>query len=199
MEILIVAGFLGSGKTTLVLSTIERIVERTDKKVAIIVNDFGTIGIDSKVMEKFGLKVSELDGGCICCSLGTDLLSTIQILEENMNPDIVVIEPTGLADPDAIVHAMKHYPGNTPQRILSFVIIDVVRFPSVFKALSRPLSSQIRTADVILMNKIDAISSEMLASVEADIRSIDDSASIIAVSALNDINIDKVVDRIVNS
>ena len=69
MDMIVIAGFLGSGKTTLVLSAVKDIYERYGKKVAVIVNDFGTIGIDGKVMEKYGLQVKELAAGCICCTL----------------------------------------------------------------------------------------------------------------------------------
>ncbi|HOL06742.1 MAG TPA: GTP-binding protein, partial [Methanomassiliicoccaceae archaeon] len=164
MEMLIVAGFLGSGKTTLVLSAISRIIERTGKKVVIIV------GIDGKVMEKYGLKVAEMASGCICCTLGGDLLTTIQDIEDNIKPDLIVIEPTGLADPSAIVDAMQHYPGKPLERIRSAVIIDAARFPSIYKALNRPLTNQVKNADLVLINKIDAVTPDALSMVEAELR-----------------------------
>ncbi len=80
MRLIIVAGFLGSGKTTLLLETVGKLIERTGKKVVIIVNDFGTVGIDAKVMDKYGLKVTELASGCICCTLGPDLISTLETI-----------------------------------------------------------------------------------------------------------------------
>lgn len=199
MEMLIVAGFLGSGKTTLVLSTIERIIERTGKKVVIIVNDFGTVGIDGKIMEKYGLKVAELASGCICCTLGGDLLTTIQDIEENIKPDLLVIEPTGLADPEAIVAAMEHYPGKPLERIRSAVIIDAARFPAIFKALNRPLTSQVKSADLVLINKIDAVPPEALEAVKVDLRTLDADVPIIPVSALNGTNVDQAVDAMVAS
>lgn len=199
MEMLIVAGFLGSGKTTLVLSTIERIIERTGKKVVIIVNDFGTVGIDGKIMEKYGLKVAELASGCICCTLGGDLLTTVQDIEESIKPDLLVIEPTGLADPEAIVDAMKHYPGKPLERIRSAVIVDAARFPAIFKALNKPLTNQVKGADLVLINKIDAVSPEALEAVRADLRSLDAEVPIISVSALHGTNVDEAVDAMVVS
>lgn len=198
MEMIIVAGFLGSGKTTLVLSTIGRIIESTGKKVAIIVNDFGSVGIDGRVMQKYGLEVTELSSGCICCTLGGDLLVTIRDLEASFAPDIIVVEPTGIADPSAIVNAMETYPGRPAERILSTVIVDAVRFPIIFKALNRPLTSQVNNADLILINKIDAVTPEALKEVEATLRGMNPDKPIIAASALQGTNIDKVVAAMVS-
>jgi G3E family GTPase len=102
MDMIIIAGFLGSGKTTLILNTIGKITELTGKKVAMIVNDFGNIGIDGKVMEKYGLKVQELPRGCICCTLGPSFLDTVRTIHDKFDPDLVVVEPSGIADPDPI-------------------------------------------------------------------------------------------------
>ena len=199
MELLIVAGFLGSGKTTLVISAISRIIERTGKKVVIIVNDFGTVGIDAKLMEKYGLNVAELASGCICCSLGGDLLTTIQDIEEKIKPDLLIIEPTGLADPSAVVSALEHYPGKPLDRIRSAVIVDAARFPAIYKALNRPLTNQVKSADLVLINKIDAVSSDALNAVQADLRTVNPDVTMIAVSALKNINIDEAVDAMVAS
>ncbi len=160
MELLIVAGFLGSGKTTLVLSTIGKIIEKTGKKVVIVVNDFGTVGIDGKIMTKYGLQVKELASGCICCTLGPDLLQTIKDINEAIKPDIIVIEPTGVADPNAIVNAVEHCDGSLFKKITSVVIVDAARFHTILKALNRPLNAQLKSADLILLNKVDRVAPE---------------------------------------
>lgn len=193
MDMFIVAGFLGSGKTTLVLSIIGRFIERTGKKVVVIVNDFGTVGIDGKVMTKYGLQVKELASGCICCTLGPDLLTTVAEIEENIAPDLVVIEPTGLADPDAIVQCMAYYTGKKPA-IRSAVIIDAVRFQVIMKALERPLTAQVRTADLILINKMDAVDPAVLGDIEKALRAINPTKPIIPISATEGTNVDKVVE-----
>lgn len=200
MDMLIVAGFLGSGKTTLVLSTIKKIIEERKKKVVIIVNDFGTVGIDGKVMQKYGLEVAELASGCICCTLGPDLLTTIMEIEKNYKPDILLIEPTGVADPQAIVDTMDHYTGTPMNKITSVVIVDAARFPAIYKALNRPLTAQVKAADVILINKMDAVSPEALADVEKTLRGMIEGAKpIIPTSATQGTNLDKVVEAMVRA
>jgi G3E family GTPase len=197
MDMFIIAGFLGSGKTTLVLSVISRIIERTGSKVVIIVNDFGTVGIDGKVMAKYGFEVMELASGCICCTLGPDLLKTVRDVEENIKPDYIVIEPTGVADPQAIVECMKHYQGSALRSIRSAVVVDASRFEVIMKALGRPLTAQVKSTDLILINKMDTVDAAILQGIEGALRSINPDKPIIPISATLGTNVDKVVDVMV--
>lgn len=198
MDMLIIAGFLGSGKTTLVLSVISKIIERTGKKVVIIVNDFGTVGIDGKVMTKYGLQVKEMASGCICCTLGPDLLTTIKDIEESIAPDLIVIEPTGVADPDAIVQCMEHYQGAKLRSIRSAVVVDASRFQVIMKALGRPLTAQVKSADLILINKMDTVSAADLQGMEGTLREINPIKPMIPISATEGTNVDRVVDAVVS-
>jgi G3E family GTPase len=154
MDMLVISGFLGSGKTTMVLATVGRIIEVTKKKVVIIVNDFGKIGIDGKVMEKYGLSVTEMPSGCICCTLGSDFLETVRTVAEKFRPDLVIVEPTGIADPANIRDTMKLYRGPLGN-IKIVVVVDAVRFQLILKALTNPLKNQLNAADIILINKMD--------------------------------------------
>jgi G3E family GTPase len=176
---------------------VERIIERTGKKVVVIVNDFGTVGIDGKVMAKYGLNVKELASGCICCTLGPDLLQTVQDIESGIAPDLIVIEPTGVADPSAIVSAMEMYEGPGLNRILSAVIVDASRFDVILKALGRPLTKQVESADLILINKMDAVSGPEIERMSAALRNINHVKPIIPISATNGTNVDRVVDAMV--
>ena len=135
MDMIIIAGFLGSGKTTLILNTVGQITERTGKKVAMIVNDFGNIGIDGKVMEKYGLKVQELPSGCICCTLGPNFLDTVRTIHDKFQPDLVIVEPSGIADPDSILATMEHYQGRPLGKISTVILLDAVRFPLLVQAM----------------------------------------------------------------
>ncbi len=196
MDLLLISGFLGSGKTTMVLSTIERIIQRKHKKVVIIVNDFGQIGIDGKVMEKFGLEVREMPSGCICCTLGTDLLTTLRDVEEGFNPDLVIIEPTGVADPEAIHETLKLYTGSPIGTVRIVIIVDAVRYPVIVKALERPLKNQLKAADVIIINKLDQVDEAAIRSIEQSIRDMNLKTKIIPASATLGTNLDQVVDAI---
>ena len=193
MDLIVISGFLGSGKTTLVISTIGKIIEDTKKKVVIIVNDFGTVGIDAKVIAKYGLEVRELASGCICCTMGTDMLQTIEEIEASFAPDLIVIEPTGVADPDAIISTIRAYYKKPFRSMRSIIVVDISRFDLLLKALRRPLEAQLRSASLVLVNKIDLVNASALEKAEKEIRSIAPDVPIVFTSITNGTNIDRVV------
>ena len=197
MDLLLISGFLGSGKTTVVLSTIDEITKRKHKKVVVIVNDFGKIGIDGKVMEKYGLKVREMPSGCICCTLGSDLLTTLRDVAEAFKPDLVVIEPTGVADPEAIHSTLKLYVGPPIESTKIVIIVDAERYEVISKALERPLKNQLKAAQIIILNKMDRVKPEVLSDIEARIRALGIKALIIPASATEGTNLDQVVEAMV--
>lgn len=199
MDMAIVTGFLGSGKTTMILSVIERINELKNHKVAIIVNDFGNIGIDAKVMNKFGLQVKELQGGCICCTLGSFLLDTVQNVVDNFSPDLIIIEPTGIADPKSILATMERYDGHLIENINTLVLMDAPRFETHMKVLKRPFEHLVEAADMIAVNKIDEVGEESVNEVVKTLRDIGYDKNIIPTSATVGTNLDSVVKFMVNS
>jgi G3E family GTPase len=197
MDMLVISGFLGSGKTTMVLATVGRIIELTKKKVVIIVNDFGKIGIDGKVMEKYGLSVTEMPSGCICCTLGSDFLETVRTVAEKFRPDLVIVEPTGIADPANIRDTMKLYRGPMG-KIKIVVVVDAVRFQLILKALTNPLKNQLNAADIILINKMDEASLEEVEEVKRSLQALGIEKTVIVTSATEKINLDPVVEAMVN-
>ncbi len=197
MDLLLISGFLGSGKTTMILSTIDEIIKRKHKKVVVIVNDFGQIGIDGKVMEKYGLQVREMPSGCICCTLGSDLLATLNNVVASFNPDLVIIEPTGVADPIAIHDTLKLYTGPIGMTRIA-IILDAPRFQVILKALNRPLLNQLKAADVIIVNKMDTVDEQTLMDVEKSVRDLGLSTKVIRSSATKGTNLDQVVEALVS-
>lgn len=197
MDILIVAGFLGSGKTTLVLSVIGSLIDRTDRKVVVIVNDFGTVGIDGSLMTKYGLEVMELVSGCVCCTLGPDLLQTVKDIEEKLRPDMILVEPTGVADPQAIIKVLEHYKRNGPIRFQSAVVVDASRFDVILKALGPPMTAQVRAADIIMLNKMDTVPEAELRRMEAVLRTINAEVPIIPISAVQGTNVERFVEAVI--
>ncbi len=199
MDLILIAGFLGSGKTTLITNTISKISERTGKKIAVIVNDFGNIGIDGKVMEKYGLKVKELPRGCICCTLGPIFLDTVRTISDNLHPDLIVVEPSGIADPDAILATMEHYRGPPLGFIKVVILIDTVRFPILIQAMKKPLMLQLRVADIVLMSKADEVDAARLEEVERYVRALVGDKPVIPISSTNEHNLDVFVDRLMGA
>ncbi len=197
MDILIVAGFLGSGKTTLVLSVIGSLIELTDRKIVVIVNDFGTVGIDGSLMTRYGLEVMELASGCVCCTLGPDLLQTVKDIEEKLGPDMIVVEPTGVADPQAIIRVLEHYKPSGALRFQSAVVVDASRFDVVLKALGPSMTAQVRAADIIVLNKMDTVPEGELRRMEAVLRTINADVPIIPISAVQGTNVERFVEAVI--
>ena len=197
MDMVIIAGFLGSGKTTLILNSIGRISERTGKKIAVIVNDFGNIGIDGKVMEKYGLKVQELPRGCICCTLGPNFLDTVRLINDKYQPDLVVVEPSGIADPDAYWPPWSTIEVRPVGSIKVVILLDAVRFPILIQAMKNPLHLQLRAADIVLISKADEVDATRLKLVEDYARKLIGDKPVIPISSTTGQNLDVFVDRLV--
>lgn len=197
MELVLISGFLGSGKTTMLLSTVDQIIAMTNKKVVIIKNDFGNVGIDAKVMEKSGLQVRELPSGCICCTLGVDFLKTLTTVATEYHPDLVFVEPSGLADPASIIILMKGYKGPKVDRIRVMIIVDAVRFNLISRAMPAPMERQLKIGDVIVINKIDEATKEQIDEVRQAVHKMGLSTQLILASALQRENVDMVAKAMV--
>lgn len=152
-QIVLVSGFLGSGKTTFIVKLVESLAQRKIK-AALIVNEAGEIGIDNQYMKHLGYNVWEIFGGCICCTLAVSLEDTLQELEKNYRPDVIIIEPSGAANPETIYNSLSGL-GIAKERITNFFILDPTRIEMFLEILAPLLISSLELADCVLINKID--------------------------------------------
>jgi G3E family GTPase len=153
-----IAGYLGSGKTTLILALGKRLSEE-GKKVAILVNDVGEVSVDGKVMQEYGLAVKDIGGGCICCQVAGNMRKTLGLLAKNYEPHITIIEPTGVAVPNAIREAARLDTANFEITFgPTIVLFDTTRAEKflTYDTLKRLVNTQLRDADIIALNKVDA-------------------------------------------
>ena len=107
MKITQIAGFLGCGKTTLLLKLSRLILGDNERKVALVVNEIGEIPVDGKIMEESGMQVKDIGGGCICCEVAATFAKTIYRLYKDFAPDHVLVEPTGVAVPHQVKLAAR--------------------------------------------------------------------------------------------
>lgn len=181
MKILLVGGFLGSGKTSFILQLAHYMVERMGiANIAVLENEIGELSIDDKLIKGSGFEVRSLFAGCVCCSMAGELPVTIHAIEEEIHPDWLLMEATGLAFPDSIRDNIESSLGITC-RICC--LADAKRWDRIILAMHELVSDQIAAADIVLINKIDLVDEETQKRVEESVRSINGEAYISAMCA----------------
>jgi len=181
MHLLVIAGFLGSGKTTAIIG-LAKTVRQYDLKVAIVVNEIGEIGIDDQVLKQLDFDVWELLSGCICCSLTGDLLQTLDKLDSEYDVDLVIVEPSGAANPQQIIAALGTHSAVPIETVFTAVVIDPLRLNELMEILQPLISSQIELADLIIISKADLASPEDISKAEETARSFNPKAQLKPVS-----------------
>jgi len=171
--ITLITGPLGSGKTTL----LRHILATHPAKIAIVMNEFGEIGIDTKVIEGKNVRIAELGGGCVCCSLLGEFEAAIGEIIEKIAPEIIVVETTGLAEPEAIVFNIQEaLPQCRLDGVISVTDADMlVRFPE----LGHTTRLQIEGSDILLLNKVDLVEPAQTEPLETKLREVNPTAAIV--------------------
>jgi G3E family GTPase len=158
----VIGGYLGAGKTTLVNHILRH---SQGQRLAVIVNDFGSINIDADLIESQDEEVINLANGCICCTLVDGFAATLtNLLNLPAPPDHVVIEASGVADPYKL-GLYGHFPGFWLEGIIILADAELVRQKAGDKYVGNTVVRQLQGADLIVLNKIDLVSNEVLQSV----------------------------------
>lgn len=200
--VLLLTGFLGSGKTTLVNRILSN---RKGIKFAVMVNDIGEVNIDADLIQKGGVVNQEegnlvtLENGCVCCSLQMDLINQLNELHEQ-NFDYIVLEASGLGMPAPIAQNIcsipqMQAPGSSyPYLDCIVTMVDALRMQSPLEEeLQSLIVEQIEFCNIVMLNKVDMVSPEQLAETKAYIRALQPKAEIVE-SSYADIDLDRIID-----
>jgi len=156
----IVFGFLGSGKTTFITRIINEWGQK--EKIVVLVNEFGDVGIDGEVLKDKGGNVVEMPSGCICCTLQADFKKQLLEIIAEVLPQRIVIEPTGVATIGQIRQIVE---GQAFEDVISVIhnvlVVDAAGFMGLYKANRHFVESQVKSADVVLLNKVDLVDKRM--------------------------------------
>ncbi len=159
VPVVVVGGYLGSGKTTL----INELLTQTSRKIAVIVNDFGSVNIDASLIASVNSDTIELTNGCVCCALGGTLADTmLEISDREILPDLVVIEASGVSDPASV--SANAYLGGF-HLSATVVLVDAVNASrtATNDLVGQTFSRQINSAHVLVLTKRDAATAAEIA------------------------------------
>ena len=177
MKILIISGFLGAGKTTF----IKELAKRTKKEIAIFENEYGTSGVDGDILkESTKVNIWELTEGCICCSVKGDFAASVLTIANTVNPEYLVIEPTGVAMLSNLITNLKQIEYEHIKLMAPISIVDALsleryknEFPEIYK-------DQIEFADTVIFSKSENLSENEKEKLGLEVKSINNSCNIVS-------------------
>ena len=185
MDVLIWGGFLGVGKTSLLMDFAHYVVDLAPPgktPLIIVENEIGEVGIDDKILQAEGLQVRELFAGCCCCQAGAALTATLNEIAAQTDPYRVIIETTGIAVPTNIVDILLQY-GKGYDRVKIVLIVDAERWLELHDMLPVMMERQISGAHKVIINKVDLVTDIELQKVIDDVQKLNGKAALFLVSA----------------
>jgi G3E family GTPase len=178
IPVTVIGGFLGAGKTTLLNYILS---ENHGVRAAVLVNDFGAINIDAKLVVGVEGETVNLANGCVCCSIRDDLVTAcLGLLQQSPPPDILIIETSGVSDPVQVANTFL-MPELQSLLVLNSIlaVVDVEQFPHLQKAEAGLARLQVEAADMVILNKVDLIGNEELNTVRNNIHNISPGSRVI--------------------
>ncbi len=173
----IYSGFLGAGKTTLIKKMIQEAYK--GEQLVLIENEFGEIGIDGGFLQDAGINITEMNSGCICCSLVGDFGKALEQVIDTYHPDRIVIEPSGVGKLSDVVAAVEKVTSDQVKLGNKVAVADAGKVKIYMKNFGEFYNNQVETADTIILSRTDAISQEKLDTAVALIREHNDHAVLV--------------------
>ncbi len=177
MKIDIYSGFLGAGKTTLIKKMIQEAYK--DQKLVLIENEFGEIGIDGGFLQDAGINITEMNSGCICCSLVGDFGKALTQVIEQYHPDRIIIEPSGVGKLSDVIGAVQKVTSDEVTLGYTVAVCDAGKVKVYMKNFGEFYNNQIETASTIILSRTDALPQAKLDTAVALIREHNHKATIV--------------------
>ena len=168
IRLVMLTGFLGSGKTTLLQKLID---EYADRKIGVLINEFGAVSIDSELVEGNGIDMTELSNGSIFCACLKDKFVEALVELSGRDIDYLFIEASGLADPANMEDILKGLEEHLVRRydyVHSVCVVDSTSYPDLIEVLES-LDHQVVFSDIIILNKADLVSEDVIGDIRSDI------------------------------
>lgn len=176
----IFSGFLGAGKTTLIKKLIQEAYK--GEQVVLIENEFGDIGIDGGFLQDAGINITEMNSGCICCSLVGDFSAALQRVYAEYHPDRIVIEPSGVGKLSDVIKAVENA-GLENGKLNAFcTVVDAAKCKMYMKNFGEFFLDQTRNASCIVLSHTDGISEDKLAACVASLKEVNSNATYVTAS-----------------
>lgn len=164
----IICGLLGAGKTTLIRQLLQTTYK--NKRIAIVENEAGKVNLDVEAFDRDALAVREVTSGCICCTVRGGFQEAIRYLKERENPDIIVVEPSGLADIRVVLDVCRSVPGVLLHQVI--MVVNGRKVQALLRIAGDFFTDQIKYADSIFLNFADSLTEEKLQTAKEAIRRI---------------------------
>ncbi len=177
-EVDIISGFLGAGKTTFMKKLVAEAFQ--DEKVVIVENEFGEIGIDSGFLKDTGIQVSEINGGCVCCTLVGDFTKNLHEVIRTYHPDRILVEPSGVAKLSDIEVSVLDVGKTEDIKIGALVtIVNALKAKKQMKAFGEFFKDQIEHATAVVLSRTQKMDQDKLEDVVKEIKALNDKAVVI--------------------
>ena len=158
----VISGFLGAGKTTLIKKLLDEALK--GEKIVLIENEFGEIGIDGGFLKDAGVEISEMNSGCICCSLVGDFGKALGQVMEQFHPDRILIEPSGVGKLSDVIRAIQDVIAGEPEMVLgsAVTVADASKCKTYMKNFGEFYANQVQYAGAIVLSRTHTLTEEKL-------------------------------------
>lgn len=174
----IISGFLGAGKTTLIKKLLKEALGQ--EKVVLIENEFGEIGIDGGFLKEAGIQVTEMNSGCICCSLVGDFGTSLKEVVEKYHPDRILIEPSGVGKLSDVIKAVQGVQGDVDIVLNSYTtVVDAKKCKMYMRNFGEFFNNQVEYAGAVIMSRTDIVDEKKAQQAMELLREINGKAAII--------------------